>query len=97
MSYTQVITVEGADAGALRDHIAQWHSDQAGVAPGYVGARVLAEEGSGRHLIEVDFASEEEARRNNERPETAAWAEGLQRLVSGQPSYQNLHEVYRAG
>lgn len=38
MSFTQVITVEGADEGALRDHIAKWHSDQAGVAPGYVGA-----------------------------------------------------------
>lgn len=96
MPYTQVITVEGADEAALRDHIAQWHSNQAGVAPGYVGARVLAE-ASGRHLIEVDFASEEEARRNNERPETAAWAEGLQQLVSGQPSYQNLHEIYRTG
>lgn len=95
MSFTQVITVEGADEGALLDHLARWHSDQAGVAPGYVGARVLAEEGSSRHLIEVDFTSEEEARRNNDRPETAAWAEGLQQLVGGQPSYQNLRQVYR--
>lgn len=96
MSFTQVITVEGADEGALRDHIAKWHSDQAGVAPGYVGARVLAEEGSSHHVIEVEFTSEEGARRNNDRPETAAWAENLQQLISGPPSYQNLREVYRA-
>lgn len=45
--------------------------------------------------FEVDFSSKEEARRNNDRPETAAWAEGLQQLVGGQPSYQNLRQVYR--
>jgi hypothetical protein len=92
MSYTQLITVEGADEKALHDHVAKWDSDQSGVAPGYQGARVFAD-GGNRHLIEVDFTSEEEARRNNTRPETAQWAEGLKRIAGGEPEYQNLRQV----
>lgn len=94
MSFTQIMTVEGADEKALTGHIADWHSEQSGVAPGYLRARVLAEEGGNRHVIEVDFGSEEEARRNNDRPETAAWAEKLGRLAGGKVTYQNLSQVY---
>lgn len=92
MAFTQIITIEGADEEALRDHVSKWHADQAGVAPGYQGTRVLAE-GDRRHLIEVDFSSEEAAQRNNERAETASWAEGLRELGDGESSYRDLRRV----
>jgi quinol monooxygenase YgiN len=94
MTFTQIITVDGVDEKALHNHVAQWDSSQSGVAPGYLGARVLADESTpGRHLIEVDFSSEEEARRNNDRPETATWARQLRELADGEPSFLELREV----
>jgi quinol monooxygenase YgiN len=95
MSFTQIITVEVSDEQALRDHIANWDREQSGEAPGYVGSRVLADQDQpGSFLIEVDFTSQEEAQRNNDRPETQQWAEQLRSLVDGDPSYRNLRRVF---
>jgi hypothetical protein len=44
MGFVQTIEVEATDEVALRDHLAGWHGEQAGLAPGYLGARILAEE-----------------------------------------------------
>lgn len=93
MPFTQIIDIAGADEQALHELVAEWDTGQAGVAPGYLGARVLADDGSDRHLIEVDFATEEEARRNNDRPETKEWADRLQQLVAGEASYRDLRQV----
>lgn len=93
MAFTQMIEVDGADGQELHRLVSDWDSQQSGVAPGYQGARVLADESNGRHVIEVDFSSEEEAQRNNDRPETRQWAEQLQELADGEPSYRNLREV----
>lgn len=95
MPFTQIMTVDGADEQALHEHVASWDADQSGVAPGYLGARVLADQDRpGRHLIEVDFSSAEEARQNDQRPETAAWAKELRHLVGRRPAYRNLRQVY---
>lgn len=94
MSFTQIMTVDGAEEQALHDHVASWDAEQSGVAPGYLGARVLADEDrEGHYLIAVDFSSEEEAQRNNDRPETAAWSEKLQELADGEPAYRNFRQV----
>jgi hypothetical protein len=96
MAFTQIIEINGLrEEQALHDHVAAWDSGQAGVAPGYLGARVLADKDApGRYLVEVDFSSAEDAQRNNERPETATWAKGLQELArDGDPAYRNLRQV----
>lgn len=95
MSFTQIMEIDGVkDEQALHDHVAGWDAEQAGVAPGYRGTRVLADRDTpGRYLIEVDFSSEEEARRNNDREETAAWAKQLQELAGGEPIYRDLRQV----
>lgn len=93
MTFIQVIEVAGADGQELGALVSQWHEDQSGVAPGYLGARVLADAANGHHLVEVDFSSEEEAQRNNDRVATQQWAEQLQRLADGQPTYRDLHVV----
>ena len=94
MSFTQTIEVTAADEQALSDHMAAWHGEQHGIAPGYVGARILADEAApGRYLIAVDFSSAEEAARNNDRPETAAWASKLDELTTGAPTFRNFRTV----
>src|SRR5262249_60339041 len=42
VSFTQTIEVQTDDEAALRDHIAGWHVEQAGVAPGYRRGRGAA-------------------------------------------------------
>lgn len=93
MAFTQIITVEGADEQALHDLVGSWDADQSGSAPGYQGARVLADDDADELIIEVDFSSEEEARRNDDRQETEAWASRLRELVDGEPDYRDLRQV----
>jgi len=98
MSFTQTIEVTSGDERTLCDRLTAWHAEQHGLAPGYQRARLLADtDAPGRYLIEVDFSSREEAERNNDRPETAAWAAKLQELVTGTPRYTNLRVVCAAG
>jgi len=94
MTYTQLITVKGAAEQDLHDLMVSWDQEQAGVAPGYQGTRVLSDKESDQATIEVDFASEEEAQRNNERQETRDWAEQLRKLADGEPTYLNTEQVY---
>ena len=41
----------------------------------------------------VDFASEEQANQNNDRPETQAWAAKLRTLVTDEPAYHSCQQV----
>ena len=95
MAFTQIVEVDGvSDEQALHQLMVDWDSAQSGVAPGYLGCRVLADQDApGRYLVEVDFSSEEEAKRNNDRPETEAWADNLRKLAQGTPTYRNLGQV----
>lgn len=93
MAFTQLITVQGAEDQALHDLCAKWDAEQFGVAPGYQGCRVFADDATGRHVIEVDFSSEQEARRNTDRTETQAWANELGALIKGDPAYLDLRQV----
>jgi len=96
VSFTQIIELEGvSDERALEDHIAAWDREQASQAPGYLSARVFADEArSGRYFVEVDFSSRQEAERNSAREETATWAKALGDLASGEPSYLDLRQVF---
>lgn len=95
MSFVQTIGIETDDIEPVRDLARTWHAEQTGVAPGYQRARILADEDRPRHyVIEVDFSSKEEAEANNARPETAAWAQKLQGLVDGRPTFTNLGLVF---
>lgn len=98
MSFIQTMSIRCDDPDALGRLLQSWHEDQAGVAPGYLGARVLADrDRPGHHLIEVEFSSAEEAKQNNDRPETAAWAQSLRELVEGDPEYADYDLVFTTG
>jgi quinol monooxygenase YgiN len=95
VSFTQMMTVRTTDADRLREHLDAWHRDQHGVAPGYERARLLADRTRPDHwVIEVDFASEEAARNNDDRAETRAWADGLRELAEGEPEYRDFDLAY---
>ena len=98
MAFTQTMTVQADSAEQLTDLLDGWDRDQKGVAPGYEGSRLLADtDDAGRYVIEVDFSSESEARDNNARPETQAWADRLQAATQGEPEYHNYEVVYQSG
>jgi hypothetical protein len=98
MAFTQTMTVQVDSAESLSQLIQSWHRDQNGVAPGYLGSRLLADKDRpGTYVIEVDFSSEEEARKNNERAETGAWADKLKGVAQGEPDYHNFDVAYRSG
>jgi hypothetical protein len=72
---------------------------------GYMGVRLLEDrEHPGQYVIQAEFgvvdpavSALEEAERNNERPETQAWAERLLQVVTGAPEYHHYDELYRTG
>ncbi len=95
MGFTQTITVQADGADQLTSLLRDWHRDQRGAAPGYQGARLLADKDhAGRFVIEVDFASEADAQENNARSETQAWAQKLQGFAKGEPEYRNYELAY---
>ncbi|MEX2550187.1 MAG: hypothetical protein WD638_08160 [Nitriliruptoraceae bacterium] len=98
MSFTQMMTVRTSDPQQLASLLEEWHRDQHDAAPGYEGARLLADrEHDDRFVIAVDFASPGDAQRNNDRPETKAWAEKLQAATDGQPEYHDFEVVFTTG
>ncbi len=98
MAFIQTIEVQAPDGGALAEHLAAWHAEQHGVAPGYRGYRLLADrDRSGRFTILVDFTSADEAKANDARPETSAWAARLSELTTAAPSFANWDGVAESG
>ena len=91
MAFIQIIDVQAADGSALAEHLAAWHAEQDGVAPGYQSYRLLADrDRTGRFVIVVDFNSAADAKANDARPETAAWAAKLAELTTATPTFGNF-------
>ena len=103
-NFSQAITVRCDDPVPIIQLLEQWDRDQASTdIMGYMGTRLLANrEHPGQYLIVADFgvvdpdvSAADEAGRNNERPETQAWAARLLELVDGAPEYSHYDELYR--
>jgi hypothetical protein len=103
-NFTQTIAVRCDDPAPIIELLQQWDLDQASAdIMGYMGIRLLADrETPGQYLIIADFgvvdpdvSAADEARRNNERPETQATAARLRELVSDEPAYHDYDELYR--
>jgi hypothetical protein len=84
--------------------LAEWDLQQAtGDIMGYMGTRILRDrENPGQYVIIADFgvidpdvSAADEAARNNERPETQAFAARLLKVVHGAPEYHHYDELYR--
>ncbi len=98
MHFVQTIAVRSSDADAMKALLAEWHEAEAGVAPGYLGSRLLANrEDPGQYLLVVDFESHAAAEKNNDRPETQQWAVKFNALLDGDATFGNYDEVQRVG
>ena len=54
MGFFQTIATRTSNIGPVRDLLVDWHTSQAGVAPGYIGNRILADrDNGGRYLIVI--------------------------------------------
>jgi len=103
-NFSQSIAVRCDDPAPIVAMLAQWDVDQASTdIMGYMGTRLLADrEHPGQYLIIADFgvvdpdvSAADEASRNNERPETQAFAARLLEVVDGPPEYRHYDELYR--
>ena len=103
-NFSQTISVRCADPAPIIALLEQWDVDQASTdIMGYMGTRLLADrEHPGRYVIIADFGvvdpdvpAADEAARNNDRPETQAWAARLLACVDGEPEYHHFDELYR--
>ena len=103
-NFSQSITMQCTDPAQLLEMLEQWDIDQASNdIMGFMGARLLADRDEpGRYIIVADFgvidpdvSAADEAERNNDRPETKAWAARLLSVIDGEPEYHHYDELYR--
>ena len=103
-NFSQTITVRCDDPAKLVELLTNWDLSQAtSDVMGYMGTRLLADrENPGQYVVVADFgvidpdvSAADEAERNNERPETRAWAARLRELIDGEPEYHHFDEIYR--
>jgi hypothetical protein len=103
-NFSQTIAVHCDDPAPLIEMLEQWDLNQAtSDIMGYMGTRLLADRDEpGRYVFVADFgvidpavSAAEEASRNNERPETKAFAARLLEFVDGEPEYRHYDELYR--
>lgn len=106
MNFTQTISVRSDNPAALIKMLADWDESQAtSDIMGFMGTHLLADrERPGYFLIVAEFGvvdpdvpAFDEAMRNNERPETQAWAKQLLAVIDGEPDYRHYDELYRTG
>jgi hypothetical protein len=104
LNFSHMIFVRSGDVAALVELLEQWDMQQASAdIMGYMGARLLADrENPGQYIIVADFGVVEpdvsaaaEAARNDDRPETKAWAARLRAVIEDEPRHHNYDEIYR--
>jgi hypothetical protein len=104
LNFSQTIAVRCADPTPIIEMLIEWDRNQAtSDIMGYMGTRVHADrENPGRYVIIADFgvvdpdvSAADEAARNNERPETQAFAARLLEVIDGEPEYHHYDELYR--
>jgi hypothetical protein len=106
LNFTQTIAIQCDDPDRLVELLAEWDRNQATAdVMGYMGSHLLRDrERPGHYLIVAEFgvidpdvSAADEARRNNDRPETREWAERLRAFIEGEPEYHEFDEIYRTG
>lgn len=106
VNFTQTIAVRCNDPDELVALMAEWDRSQATAdIMGYMGCHLMADrENPGLYLIVAEFGvvdpdvpAADEAKRNNDRPETREWAKRLRELIHGEPDYRHYDEIYRTG
>jgi len=106
VNFTQILSFHCDNPEAVVELAAAWDDMQAAAdIMGYMGSHVLAHrDRPGEYkivaefgVVDPDVSAADEAMKNNDRPETQLWAQKLQDIIHGEPSYDNYDEIYRTG
>jgi len=104
LNFSQTISVRADNPEIFIEMLEEWDLAQAtSDITGYMGTRLLADrENPGHYFFVVDFgvidpdvSAAEEAARNNERPETQAFAARMLEVCDGEPEWRHYDELYR--
>ncbi|HEY6533331.1 MAG TPA: hypothetical protein VIY72_13560 [Acidimicrobiales bacterium] len=91
--FIQVIEGKVADEGRLRAQLARWTTDLMPAAYGYLGSTGgITREGS--CILVVRFATEDDARRNNDRLEQGAWWAETRTCFEGEIRFHETTDVH---
>ena len=90
--FAQVIQGKTSNSQALDAAIKQWQQDLAPGATGWVGSTSGVTE-DGRAIAVVCFESEEDARRNSNRPEQDRWWSETAKLFDGEATFKDSTDV----
>ena len=90
--FIQVIQGRVSDAGQLRDAFDRWVQELAPGATGWLGSTGGVTE-DGRFIALARFETEEDARRNSDRPEQDAWWSGTSKLFTDEPTFKEGTDV----
>jgi hypothetical protein len=90
--FAQVIQGKTSNAEAFDGALNRWQQDLAPGATGWLGSTSGVTE-DGRVIAVVRFESEEDARRNSNRPEQDQWWSETSRLFDGEASFKDSTDV----
>jgi hypothetical protein len=90
--FAQVIQGKTSNAEALDAALKQWQQDLAPGATGWLGSTSGVTE-DGRAIAVVRFESEEDARRNSNRPEQDRWWSETSKVFDGEPTFRDSTDV----
>jgi len=90
--FVQVIQGRVSDAAAMRGELDRWHHELAHGAEGYLGTTAGVTD-DGEFVALVRFESEEQARRNSDRPEQGQWWEQASKLFESEPTFRDSSDV----
>jgi hypothetical protein len=90
--FVQVITGNVSDAGQLKAAFDRWLEELAPGATGWLGSTAGVTE-DGRFIALARFASEEDARRNSDRPEQNQWWTQTSALFTEAPRFTDSNDV----
>ena len=104
LGFSQTISFRSEHLDEIVKLLEEWDEMQSTLdVMGYIGTHVLCDrDDPGRYVIVAEFAEVEpgvsaleEAQRNNDRPETQAWARRFAVLIDGEPEWGHFDELYR--
>jgi hypothetical protein len=90
--FVQIVQGQVTDAKEIRAALDRWQEQVGPKAEGYLGSTSGVAD-DGQFVAVVRFASEEEARRNSERPEQDDWWTQTAKLFTGEATFANSVEV----
>src|SRR4051812_11067865 len=99
-----MISFQCSDPTEILGMLEEWDLRQAtSDIMGYMGTRLLADREKPNHyviiadfgVVDPNVSAADEAARNNERPETQAFAARMRLQVDGEPEWDHFDEIYR--